>query len=65
MRQAYECHTQQEIVLIKHSDIFISHHLEVQQAKTGESLTNIYLLKLEAGTNQSHNVCAWRVVNMS
>jgi len=55
-RLAYECRTQKEIVLIKHSDIFYI-IWKSRDCKTGVRLTNVYLLKLEVGTNQSHNVC--------
>jgi len=61
----YECRTQQEIVLIKDSDIFYNMPSGRPAMLTGVRLTNIDLLKLEVGTNQSNNVCSWRVVNMS
>jgi len=52
INQAWECHTQQEIVLIKHNDMLY--------IMPPSSIT--YLLKLEVGMNQ---FCAWCVVNMS
>jgi len=63
---SYVCRTQQEIVLIKHSDVFYTIPSGSPAIVNGRiRLTNISLLKLEVRTNQSHTVCTWRVVKMS
>jgi len=59
--QPYRYRTQQEILLIKHSDIFYIMPSGSPAILNSRTSNTISLLKLEVGTNQSHNVCAWRV----